>query len=71
MPLVAAVIAGIGLSGGTGRIERTLLGVLFFSVLTLGMGILTLAPQLRVIIEGAAIVLAIVLDSARQHWESR
>ena len=71
VPLVAAVIAGIGLSGGTGRIERTLLGVLFFSVLTLGMGILNLAPQLRVIIEGAAIVLAIVLDSARKHWESR
>jgi len=71
VPLVAAVISGIGLSGGTGRIERTLFGVLFFSVLTLGMGILSLAPQFRVIIEGAAIVLAIVLDSARQHLEGR
>ena len=71
VPLVAAVIAGIGLSGGTGRIERTLLGVLFFSVLTFGMALLNLPPELRVTIEGAAIVLAIVLDSLRQRFESR
>src|SRR5262249_52456655 len=50
VPLVAAVIAGIGLTGGTGRIERSLFGVLFFSVLTLGMGILSLAPPLPLIL---------------------
>lgn len=71
VPLVAAVIAGIGLSGGTGRVERTLLGVLFFSLLTFGMALLNLPPEVRVTIEGAAIVFAIVLDSLRQHFETR
>jgi ribose transport system permease protein len=71
VPLVAAVIAGISLSGGSGRMERTLLGVLFFSVMTIGMGVLNLPPQVRVTIEGAAIVLAIILDGLRQHVENR
>ncbi len=70
-PLVAAVFAGVGLSGGVGKIERTLIGVLFLSVLSVGMSIVNASPFIRIMVEGLAFVFAILLDSIRQHLETR
>lgn len=70
-PLIAAVFSGVGLSGGTGRIERTLIGVIFLAVLTSGLSILNVSPFARSMIEGLAFVLAILLDSIRQRLETR
>ncbi len=69
--LVGALFAGIGLFGGTGRVEFTLVGLLFFSVLLVGMGVVGFPAQLRVAIDGIAIVLALVLDSIRRYLSSR
>ena len=69
VPLVAAVIAGVSLTGGEGKLERTILGILFFSLLAFGMSMLNIPAQIRVALEGLAIVFAIVLDSLRRHLE--
>jgi ribose transport system permease protein len=69
--LVAALFAGIGLFGGTGRVEFTLIGLLFFSVLMVGMSVVGFPPQFRVAVDGAAIVLALLLDSMRRYLSSR
>jgi ribose/xylose/arabinose/galactoside ABC-type transport system permease subunit len=70
-PLVAALFAGVALSGGEGRVERTLLGVLFLATLSIGMAIVNLPVYMRISIEGIASVLAILLDSLRRRIETR
>ena len=69
--LTAALFAGVALSGGSGKIERTLIGLLFLSTLTIGLGILNVAAPVRQLINGLAFVFAILLDSIRQQLASR
>jgi fructose transport system permease protein len=69
--LVACLFAGIYLFGGSGRVEFTLVGLLFFSVLMVGMSVVGFPPQLRVAVDGIAIVLALMLDSIRRYLSSR
>lgn len=69
--LVGALFAGIGLFGGTGRVEFTLIGLLFFSVLLVGMGVVGFPAQLRVAVDGLAIILALLLDSMRRYLSAR
>ena len=69
--LTAALFAGVALSGGSGKIERTLIGLLFLSTLTIGLGILNVAAPVRQLIFGSAFVFAILLDSIRQQLATR
>jgi ribose transport system permease protein len=69
--LVGALFAGIGLFGGTGRVEFTLIGILFFAVLAQGMAIVGFPAQFRVAVDGAAIILALILDSIRRYMSTR
>ena len=69
--LVGALFAGIGLFGGTGRVEFTLVGLLFFAILAQGMAVVGFPAQLRVAVDGAAIILALMLDSMRRYLSSR
>ena len=69
--LTAALFAGVALSGGSGKIERTLIGLLFLSTLTIGLGILNVSAPMRQLINGLAFVFAILLDSIRQQMATR
>ena len=69
--LTAALFAGVALSGGSGKIERTLIGLLFLSTLTIGLGILNVSAPVRQLINGLAFVFAILLDSIRQQLAAR
>ena len=69
--LTAALFAGVALSGGSGKIERTLIGLLFLSTLTIGLGILNVSAPLRQLINGLAFVFAILMDSIRRQLASR
>ena len=69
--LVAALFAGIGLFGGSGRVEFTLVGLLFFSVLLVGMAVVGFPPQFRVAVDGLAILAALLLDAIRRYLSSR
>lgn len=70
-PLVAALFAGVALNGGSGRVERTLLGVLFLAVLAIGLAIVNAPVYVRTAVEGLAFVCAILLDSVRERLETR
>ena len=65
--LIATTISGIRLQGGSGNIWKTMLGLIFFSTLTVGMSTMQMPAQYRVIAYGLAVVLAVVLDSIRSH----
>jgi len=65
--LIATTICGVQLQGGRGNLWKTILGVIFFSALTVGMGLLDVPAAIRVIAYGAAVVLAVALDSIRTH----
>ncbi len=69
--LVGALFAGIGLFGGSGRVEFTLVGLLFFSVLTVGLAVVGVPAQFRVAVDGVAIILALLLDSVRRYLSTR
>ncbi len=70
-PLAAALLAGISLVGGAGRLERTLLAVMFFAVLSIGLSLLALPAFVRVMLEGTVFVLALLGESVRGSLEAR
>jgi ribose/xylose/arabinose/galactoside ABC-type transport system permease subunit len=59
------------LFGGTGRVELTLVGLLFFSILLVGMAVINFPAQIRVAVDGIAIILALLLDSLRRYYATR
>jgi ribose/xylose/arabinose/galactoside ABC-type transport system permease subunit len=67
--VMTAVLLGgaIGFSGGAGRIERTLIGVLFISVMENGLILLDVPSFYADLIRGTALVLAVVLGSIRDR----
>lgn len=69
-PFVAALLAGISLFGGSGKIERVLFSLLFLAVLSSGMGLLNTTGAVRVTVDGLAVLLALLLDSARRASEN-
>ncbi len=70
-PFIAALFAGVGLYGGTGKIERTLLAILFLAFMVTGMAILNVHPVTRSVVDGLAFVAAILLETIRQYVENR
>ena len=70
-PFIAALFAGVGLYGGTGKLERTLLAILFLAFMVTGMAILNVHPITRSIVDGMAFVAAILLETLRQYVENR
>ena len=65
--LAALVIGGTSLSGGTGSVFGALLGVFALGVLANGLNLLGVSPFLKVASVGAALLLAISIDSIRQR----
>jgi ribose/xylose/arabinose/galactoside ABC-type transport system permease subunit len=61
----AIVIGGTALSGGTGGPSRTLVGVVLLTVLTNGMQLLAVNPYLQLVVEGAVVVVAVILNSEK------
>ena len=57
--IAAVVIGGTSLSGGTGGIGGTIIGVLIIGVLRNGLNLLSVSPFLQQVIIGAVIVLAV------------
>jgi ribose transport system permease protein len=62
----AALLGGISLQGGVGRIERNLVAVLFLSILANGLQLMDTAPAVWLVAKGLAFVGAVVIDAVRQ-----
>jgi ribose/xylose/arabinose/galactoside ABC-type transport system permease subunit len=63
----AALLGGISLRGGVGKIERNLVAVLFLSILSNGLQLMDTAPAVWLVIKGLAFVGAVIIDAVRQR----
>ncbi len=60
--IAAAVIAGVSLKGGVGRVEMVTLAAFFLLILTDAMDLLKVDPRVQTIFLGGIVVLAVALD---------
>jgi ribose transport system permease protein len=60
--IAAAVIAGVSLRGGVGRVELVALGALFLSILTNAMNLLRVDSKMQVVVLGFVLVIAAALE---------
>lgn len=65
--LTAAVIGGVSLTGGEGKISTAVCGVLIIGVLTNGMTILNISEYYQLIIRGLIFLGAVCLDGIQKH----
>lgn len=61
--IAAVVIGGTSLSGGTGGVGGTIIGVLIIGVLRNGLNLLGVSPFLQAVVIGAVIVLAVAAET--------
>lgn len=66
--IAACVVGGTSLMGGRGSVIASFLGVLIIAVLQTGLAQLSVADPMKQVITGTVIVLAVLLDAARQKW---
>lgn len=60
--IAAVVIGGTSLSGGEGSIIGTLIGALIIGVLNNGLNLMNVDPYFQLIVKGAVILIAVLLD---------
>jgi len=67
--IAVVVIGGASLSGGSGSLLGTFVGLLIIGVLNNGMSLLNVSPNLQPVVIGAVIVAAVLTDrkSSRRH----
>ena len=65
--IAAVVIGGTSLSGGTGGVGGTIIGVLIIGVLRNGLNLLSVSPFLQAVIIGLVIVLAVAAETFKQR----
>lgn len=65
--IAAVVIGGTSLSGGTGGVGGTIIGVLIIGVLRNGLNLLGVSPFLQQVIIGAVIVLAVAAETLKHR----
>jgi ribose transport system permease protein len=65
--IAAVVIGGTSLSGGTGGVGGTIIGVLIIGVLRNGLNLLSVSPFLQAVIIGTVILLAVVAETFKHR----
>ncbi len=65
--IAAVVIGGTSLSGGTGGVVGTLIGVLIIGVLRNGLNLLSVSPFVQAVIIGLVIVLAVAAETFKHR----
>ncbi len=63
----AVLLGGASLYGGSGKIERNLVAVLFLTILAFGLQLLGAKTGVWLVLKGGAFVAAIILDVIRQR----
>src|SRR5258708_4686265 len=69
--LTAVLLGGIGLGGGSGRIERTLVGVLLIGILDNGLVLIHVTSYYQQAATGVIFVVAVVMAAVRAKRMSR
>ena len=65
--IAAAVIAGVSIKGGVGRVEMVALGAILLLTLTDAMDLLRIDPRIQAILLGIIVVLAVALYELSQR----
>jgi len=65
--IAAAVIGGVSLAGGRGRVWQGVVGALFLSMLNQGLQLMGVDPSWFAIVTGASIIVAVAFDRAMQR----
>ena len=65
--IAAAVIGGVSLAGGAGRISGTVVGTVILGVMTSGFTFIGIDAYVQGIVKGMIIVAAVVIDQYRQR----
>jgi len=65
--ITAAVLGGVAIGGGFGRVEFVALGAVFLSLVTNGMNIMRVDSKIQLIVVGVLLILAIALDRLRRR----
>ena len=65
--IAAVVIGGTSLSGGTGGVGGTLIGVMIIGVLRNGLNLLGVSPFLQQVVIGAVILLAVTAETLKHR----
>ena len=60
--IAACVIGGTSLKGGRGTVVGTLMGATLMGLLLNGMTLLAIAPEIKFVVRGAVLVVAVVMD---------
>ncbi|MEF2074301.1 ABC transporter permease [Consotaella aegiceratis] len=63
--IAACVIAGVSLRGGIGRVENVVLGAFFIVLVQNGMNLMQIGSYMQMVLIGALLILAVVLDQYR------
>ncbi|HEU4807330.1 MAG TPA: ABC transporter permease [Homoserinimonas sp.] len=65
LSIATAVIGGVAIGGGIGRISGVILGVLLLSLMTTGMNIAGLSEFMQQMLTGAVLIAAVLIDQFR------
>lgn len=66
--IIAAVIGGIALAGGEGRVSGAVMGALFIVLLSNGMDLIRVQSYVQDILLGALLVIALLVDRLRNRF---
>jgi ribose transport system permease protein len=66
--ITAAVVGGVSLRGGEGRILGAVLGALFITILTNGMNLIRIESYVQEIAVGIVLIVAVIVDRLRDRW---
>ena len=69
--IAAAVIGGVSLRGGVGRIELVALAALFLSLVTNGMNLMRVDSKIQTIVVGVVLITAVGLDRLKPAGQQR
>jgi ribose/xylose/arabinose/galactoside ABC-type transport system permease subunit len=69
--LTAVLLGGIGLSGGSGKLQRTLAGVLVIGILNNGLTLLSVSSYYQKLASGSVFVLAVVMGAIAERRRAR
>lgn len=64
--IAAAVLGGVSIGGGVGRVQFVTLGAIFMVLVTNGMNLLRVDTKLQTIVVGVILIIAIALDKFRR-----
>lgn len=68
--IAVVVIGGASLSGGSGGMLNTFIGLLIIGVLNNGMSLLNVSPNLQPVVIGIAIIIAVLTDRASRSRQT-